>query len=150
MGQQEFRIGPALVFVTDQVLRGHLHVVEPDLVDFMFAVQHGDGPQRNTGRFHVDQEKRNTLLRSSFGTGAHQAKYPVGVLTESVPGFLAVDEIAVALTHSAGSQACEIGAGARLGISLAPPIFARNDSRQEIFLLCGVGECHQHRRQHSH
>ncbi len=43
----------------------------------------------------------------------------------------------------------EVGARARLRIPLTPPIFGGKDSRQEVLLLCGVGEIHQDRRQHS-
>lgn len=41
--QQEFRVRPALVLVADQVPRRHVHVVEPNLVDLVLAVEHGDG-----------------------------------------------------------------------------------------------------------
>src|SRR6202021_4227755 len=101
-------------------------------------------------RFHVDEKKRNALLWPSLGTGAHQAEYPVGVLAHCVPSLLPIDYIVIALAHRAGPQRSEVGAGARLGISLAPPILAGDDSRQEVLLLRGARERHQHRRQHPH
>ena len=82
------------------------------------------GRTRDSGRFHVDQQERNALLRTPFGAGAHQAEYPVGVLAQGVPGFLAVDDVVIALAHGAGAQRGQVGAGARFGISLAPPILA--------------------------
>ena len=62
VGQQEFRVGPALVFLADQVLHGDFHVVEENIVDLVLAVEHDDRPDRDAGRFHVDQQERNTLL----------------------------------------------------------------------------------------
>ena len=101
------------------------------------------------GVFMSIRRKRDALLRARLAAGAHQAEDPVGVLPQRVPGLLSVDDVMIALAHGAGPQRSKIGAGARLGIALAPPVFAGNDPRQEVILLRGVGECHQHRGNHS-
>src|SRR6202021_3412387 len=94
-------------------------------------------------RFYVDEKKRNALLRPSLGTGAHQAEYPVGVLAHCVPSLLPIDHIVITLARRAGPQRSKVGAGSRLGISLAPPILGGNDSGQEVPLLRGAGRRRQ-------
>jgi len=61
-----------------------LHIVEPDLVDFMLAVNEGNGTDRDTGRPHVDQQERDSGLRTRFAVRAHQAENPVGEVPQRV------------------------------------------------------------------
>src|SRR5262249_55170172 len=72
--------------------------------------------------------------------GAHQKEAPVGVLGQRGPGLLAVDQV-VFLAVIAGDafgprlQRREVGAGARLGVALAPPHLAGEDAGQEARAL---------------
>ncbi len=54
--------------------------------------------------------------------GAHQAEDQVGVLRQRRPGLLAVDDVVVAVALGRGLERGEVGARARLGEALAPPI----------------------------
>ena len=147
--EQEFCVSPALVFLADQVFHRHLHVVEENIVDFVFAVDRDDGAHRDARRFHIDQQERNALLWTRVAAEAHQAEDPIGILAERVPGLLAVDAVMSAFAHRAGAQRCEIGARTGLRIPLAPPVLAGNDARQKVILLCGSCEAHEHRGDHA-
>ncbi len=45
--EQEFCVSPAVVFLADQVFHRHLHVIEENVVDFVFAVDRDDGAHRD-------------------------------------------------------------------------------------------------------
>ena len=124
MHQQEFRVGPALVLLADPVFHGHLHLIEEHLVHFARAIEHDDRLHGNARRLHVDEQEGDAFLRLHARIGAHQAENPVGELRERGPRLLAVDDVRVALAKRAGFEIGEIGTGARLGITLAPPVFA--------------------------
>ena len=66
--------------------------------------------------------------------GAHQAEAPVGLVGVGGPDLLAVDQPVVALVLALGLQAGEVGAGAGLGIALAPADLAVHDLRQDALL----------------
>src|SRR5882757_12033 len=53
------------------------------------------------------------------------------------PDLGAVDDVVVAVAHGAGFQRGEVGAGARLGIALAPVILAGENFRQIKFFCSG-------------
>ena len=148
MRQQELGRRPALVLLEDAVLDRHLDVVEEDVVDLVLAAQGDDRAHGDARRLHVDQQKADAGLRLGLGVGAHQEEAPVGELRERGPGLLAVDDIVVALAHGAGAQVGEVGAGARLGVALAPPDVAIIGRRQELGLLLGRAERIDHRRDH--
>ncbi len=84
------------------------------------------------------------------GIGAHQQKAPVGEMRARGPHLLAVDEEMVALVDGAGAQTGEIGAGARLGIALAPDLVAGQDFRQIALLLFLGAPMDQRRAQQAH
>src|SRR5205085_11943580 len=94
----------ALVFLADQIFDRHLHIVEENIVDFMFAVDRDDGAHRDARRFHIDQQERNALLWTRVAARAHQAEDPIGILAERVPGLLAVDAVMSAFAHRARAQ----------------------------------------------
>ena len=74
-----------------------------------------------------------------LGVGAHQQKAPIGEMRARGPHLLAVDDEMVAVVDRAGAQAGQIGAGARLGIALAPDLVGAEDLRQVArFLLLGA------------
>ncbi|MOA25094.1 hypothetical protein D3C78_1458010 [compost metagenome] len=65
------------------------------------------------------------------------------------PGLLAVDHVVIAVTHRAGLQGSQVGTGAWLGITLAPPVFAAEDARQVMGLLLRCAELDDHRCNHA-
>ena len=80
--------------------------------------------------------------------GAHQAEDPVGMLRQRRPGLVAVDDVVVAVAHRLGADRGKVGARARLRITLAPPVLARENSRQKLLLLRFVAERVDHRADH--
>ena len=146
--EQKLGVGPAAVLLADAVFHRHAHVLEPDLVDLMAAVEQHDGPHRDAGTLHVDQQKCDAGLLLRMGVGAHQAENPIRILTERVPGLLAVDDVVVPVAHGARFQRRQIRTGAGFRIPLAPPLLSRADLRQESPLLRGGAEGHDDRRHH--
>ena len=140
VAEQEFCVGPALVFLADQVLGGDAHVLEEDVIHFMRSVDGDDGPHGDAGRFHVDQQEGDAGLRLCRRVGPHQAENPVGMLGQRRPGLVAVDDVVIAVPHRLGADRRKVGAGARLRITLAPPILAGENSRQKLLFLRVVAE----------
>ena len=137
-----------LFSLADQVALGDLHVGEEGLAERAFAADQLDRPRLDAGRRHVDQHERDALVLLGRRVGAHQAEAPVGLVGVAGPDLLAVDQPVVALVLAPGLQRREVGAGARLGIALAPADLALDDLRQVLGLLLLVGELQQHRAQH--
>ena len=100
------------------------------------------------GLFMSISKKRDAGLLLRLGVGAHQAKDPIRILAERIPGFLAIDDVLIALAHRAGAQGGQIRTGARLGIPLAPPGLARADLGQKTLLLRGAAERDEHGSDH--
>src|SRR5262249_58562822 len=69
--------------------------------------------------------------------------HPVGLVAVRRPHLLAVQDVVVTVVHRTRLQAGEVRAGARLGISLAPPDLAANDPRQVLALLLLVAGLEQ-------
>ena len=107
-----------------------------------------DRPHGDAGRLHVDEQERDAFLLLRRRVGAHQAEDPVGVLRERRPGLLPVDDVVVAVAHGARLQRGEVGARARLGKALAPPVVEIGDARQESLLLRLAAERDHHRADH--
>ena len=84
------------------------------------------------------------------GIGAHQQKAPIGEMRARGPHFLTVDQEMVALVDRAGAQAGEVGAGARLGIALAPDLVAGQDFRQIALFLFLAAPVDQRRAEQVH
>ena len=140
VAEQEFGVGPALVFLADQVFDRHAHVFEKDVVDLVRTVDGDDRAHGDARRLHVDQQERDAGLRLCRSVGADQAENPVGMLGQRRPGLVAVDDVVVAVAHRLGADRCEVGARARLRIALAPPVLAGENPRQELLLLRFVAE----------
>src|SRR5690606_30835647 len=79
---------------------------------------------------------------------SHQAEDHVGVLAQGGPGLLAVDDIVIAIAHRAGLQRGQVGTGARLGVTLTPPVLPGQDARQVFLLLLFGTELDDHRSDH--
>src|SRR5690606_210962 len=81
VAEQELRISPSFVLFADPVLDGNFHVLEPDFVHFMSAIERPDRAHGDAGSAHIYEKEADTLLR--FGcirVGAHQAEDPVRVV----------------------------------------------------------------------
>src|SRR5271156_5508729 len=148
VAEQKFGVSPALVLFADQVLHGHADVFQEDIVDLVAAVDRDDRAHGDSRRFHIDQQERDAGLRLCALIGPHQAKDPVGMLGERSPGLVAIDDIVVTVTHRLGADRGEIRAGPWLGIALAPPVVAGQDTRQEALLLRFVAKCVDDRADH--
>ena len=132
---------PALIEAAEHVGLRHAHLVEEFLGEFGVAFEGLDRPHGNAGRMHIDEQHGDAgMARFRLGIGAHQREHPIGVMAVGGPHLMAVDDEVIAVEHGACGQAGEIGAGAGLGIALAPRRLARQDTGQEArFLLVGAG-----------
>ena len=126
---------PLLISPTDLVL-GHLHVVEEGLAEGRIAGDQQDRPGRDAGARHVEQQEADPLMLGRGRIGAHQAEDPVGLVGIAGPDLLAVDQPVIALVLALGLQAGEVGAGAGLGIALAPADLAAGDLGQDSACFC--------------
>ena len=139
MGEEEFGDGPAFILDPDQIGDRHADIGKEDLIHFIPALDQLDRAHFNAGRLDIDQHEGNPLLALALGGGAHEAENLVGILAQRGPGFLAIDDVIIALADGAGLEAGEVGAGTGLGIALAPPIRAVENARQNVgFLLFGT------------
>src|SRR4051794_35585352 len=86
------------------------------------------------------------LLR--IGIGADETEDPVGVVGVGGPDLRPRDDEIVAVALGAGLQRGEIGAGVRLGVTLAPADLARRDLWQMLFLLGLITVLEQSRPEH--
>src|ERR1700692_4047808 len=148
VAEQKLSVGPAAVFFADAVFDRHAHVLEPHLVDLVAAVQQHDGPDGDAGTLHIDQQEGDAGLLLGLRVGTHQTKDPIGILTERIPGLLAVDDVVISVAHGTGLQRRQIRARAGFRIPLTPPLLAGADLRQEPLLLRGRSERHADRRNH--
>ena len=119
----------------------------------MLTTQGDDRAHSDAGRLHVDQQERNAFLDLGGGIGANEEETPIGMLRHRRPGLLAVDAVIFLAvitgeTLGAGAQRCKIGTGAGFGITLAPPILATQDARQELGFLFRRAEGVDHRANH--
>src|SRR3546814_1125125 len=71
--EQELGAGPALVLLIDTLLDRHADILEEHLVHLMLAAERDDRPYRDAGRFHVDQQEGDALLRSEEHTSELQS-----------------------------------------------------------------------------
>src|SRR5690606_40586149 len=80
--------------------------------------------------------------------GTHQGEGHVGVLTQGGRGLLTGHHIVLTVTYRTGLQRCQGGTGARLGITLTPPVLTGQDARQVLALLLFGTELDDHRSDH--
>ena len=148
VAEQIFGDVPALVHLADDLVLRHLHVVEEGLAEGRIAGDEQDRPGRDAGARHVEQEEADPLMLGRGGIGADQAEDPVGLVGIAGPDLLAVDQPMIALVLAFGLQAGEVGAGARLGIALAPAYLAAGDLGQIMLLLRLAAIFEQGRAEH--
>jgi len=148
--EQEFGDLTALPLLAHQVAARHAQVGEEDLIQVVLAVDRDDGAHLDAGAAHLDQQAGDALLLLAGAGRAHQAEHVRGPVRVGGPDLRAVDDVVVAVGHRGGGQARQVGAGAGLGIALAPPVLAAADARQVLRLLRFGAEGDQHRAQHDH
>ncbi|KAK0334014.1 hypothetical protein LTR94_018300 [Friedmanniomyces endolithicus] len=148
MGQQIFGHVPAAVQRADQVFLLHPHIVEEGFAEGGLAADQGDGPGGDARRLHVEQDEGDAQMFGRLRIGADQAEDPVGLVGVGGPDLLAVDDPVVAAILRLGLDRGQVGAGAGLGIALAPADFAAHDLGQEPLLLFFGPEGQKRRAQH--
>src|SRR5713226_4138921 len=135
-GERGDRDFPSFVERPDEVLLGHLDVVEKDLVEMVMPVHYDQRTHVDARRSHVvDDQVADALVLGRARIGAGEEKHLVGILRAGCPDFRSVNNEVIALEFGARLQTREIGTGARLGIALAPDIVAREDARKIMFFL---------------
>jgi len=141
---------PALAAPADDIGLRHPDIGEEDLVELGAAGHRLERAHVDARRVHRQQNIADALIFARrVGLGAHEHEHHVGVMGRAGPDLLAVDEEVVALLAGAGLQRGEVGAGARLGIALAPDHLAadgRRDIGPLLLLAAGLEQGrHQHR-----
>ena len=139
--QRRNRHLPSRVHLADQVFLRHAHVVVKDFVESGVAGDLNERTHRDPGAVHVDQQVRNALVLGRRGIGAHQQHLPVRAMRQTGPHFLPVDHEGVAVDHRARLQACQVGARAGFGVTLAPDFLAGEHLEQVAFFCCSVPRC---------
>src|SRR5262249_59837606 len=81
------------------------------------------------------EEIADALVPRRLGIAAHEEIDPVGEVRARRPHFLAVDHEVIALVLRARGEAGQIGAGAGLGVALAPDVLAAQDAGEVAPLL---------------
>ena len=84
---------------------------------------------------HIYQQKGDALLFLNVRVCPGEAENHVRLVRLRGPDFLTVDNVFVAIEHSARLQRCQIRTRARLRIALAPQFITRQDIRQVTILL---------------
>ena len=72
----------------------------------------------------------------------------IGVVGQCGPGFLTIDDVLVTHALRTGLERSQVGAGTRLGVTLAPPILNGDDAGQVFGFLGLATKLHQHRADH--
>ena len=100
MAERALAHRPSVVELAQQVLLGHLHVGEEDLVEVgvVRVGELGQGPAHDARRAHVDDQHADAAVLGRLGVGAHVAQAEVGLVGARGPHLLPVhDEVAVAV-----------------------------------------------------
>src|SRR5918996_4059627 len=139
---------PTLALFTDGAVEGDEHVVVEDLRELLLAVHGLDGPDRDAGRVHVDEEGGDAPVGRFEGAGPGQQDAPLGVLGQAGPHLLAGHPPAVVGADGAAGERREVAAGARLGEALAPDLVAAQQRRQHRRGQLGPGERDHRKPEH--
>ena len=126
---------PAVVDSTDDVVFGAARIIEEDFAELSRAVGLRDATHFDAGLTHRHQEIRDALVLRGSSVGSSKEEAVVGVVAASGPHLLAVDHPLVTIEHGARLQAGEVAAAIGLTETLTPAHLAREDLRQELFLL---------------
>ena len=145
--EQMLRDGPALVLFADAIGHRHAHVVEEHLIHFVIAGERDDRLHAHAGLIHLEQQKRNALLRPALGARAHETEDVIGEMRVRGPDLRAVHDVVVAVAHGARLQTREVRTRSRFRIALAPVVFAGEHLRQIAGFLFFARISEQRRRQ---
>ena len=104
---------------------GEEHLVEPRGSGHLAQRSHLD-----TGRVHVDQERREPLVLGHVGIGPAHCQRQIGDVRARRPHLLAVHDPLVAVTHGARRGRGEIGTRVRLAEELTHHEIAAVELRQ--------------------
>src|SRR5262249_61342111 len=85
VGQQVHGHRPALALLAERPVHRNEHVVEEHLGELLLAVHRLDGPDRDAGRIHVDQEGGDAPVGRFGRAGPGQQDTPPGVLGQAGP-----------------------------------------------------------------
>ena len=106
--QQGLRHAPSAVQRADQICARYAHVVEEGLAELRLTADQFDGPHRDAGRGHVDQQEADALLFACCRVRAHEAENPVGAIGLRGPDLGAVDDEMITVDFGACLQAREV------------------------------------------
>ena len=128
-GQQLVGYPPAIVHVADDIADrcagfGEVHLVEVVTLDNV-----DNRPDFDARLVHGTEQERNASVFRCGRVRATQDKDPVCGVALGGPDLLTVDDPLVAVVDGTSTERCEIGAGIRLGVTLAPSVFTRKYSR---------------------
>jgi hypothetical protein len=95
----------------------------------VIAGERNDRLDAHAGLIHLEQQKRNALLRAALRAGAHETEDVIGEVRVRGPDLRAVHDVVVAARTraSAGSQGPN---PIRFRIALTPVVFAGEHLRQ--------------------
>src|SRR3546814_8604001 len=66
-----------------------------------------DRPDRDARQIQRHQNEREPVMTARFGIGAKHAEQPIGPDRARRPGFLAIDDIVIAVTHGLAADRSE-------------------------------------------
>ena len=136
---------PAPADLAEQVLRGHLHAVEEDLVELGLTGDLRERANFDTGGLHVDDQVRKPRVAGGLGVAPREQDAEAREVRERRPHLLPVDDEVAVLLARARAYTREVGARARLGEALAPDLL-RGEDRLEIARLLLLGPVRDDRR----
>src|SRR5579884_3558079 len=113
---------PAAVERADQVLQGHLDIVEEHLREVALPVDLPDRPDGHAGRPQRDGEAADPRVLGRLAVGADEDETPVAELCVAGPDLLAVDQETSPDEFRARRQRGQVGAGAGLRETLRPEL----------------------------
>ena len=147
MAKQIFGHIPSAIHFTDNLVLGHLHIIEKCLTEWRAAGDQQDRLGRNAGAGHVEQQEADALIFVRL-VGADKTENPVCLVGIARPDLLAIHDPVIALVLAERLQRNEIGTGAGFRISLAPANFPACDLGEIVKLLLLGSEFQQCRAEH--
>ncbi len=118
---------------------------EPDLVELHAAGELLDRADLDALLVERHQQEGESVVARRAGLGAGDDEDPVGLLRPRRPHLLAVDDPFAIVEDSLGADGGEVGAGAGLGVALAPLLVDLEDLGEEACLLLVGAELDQRR-----
>ncbi|CAI8235022.1 MAG: Uncharacterised protein [Alphaproteobacteria bacterium] len=114
IAEQKFGNGPPLILFTDKIFGRHTHIGQKHFIDFMAAINGDDRLHFNARCVHIDEQEGNAFLRLALAAGAHKAEHPIGMLRQSGPNLMAINDIFIAIQFGFGFQTGKVRTGTGL------------------------------------